>query len=61
MYKSHSISNYKVQVSQVHTLASFIEAKNTPEWNSRPVFGHFFVRTPYMLEMMCKDVHQCEF
>ncbi len=60
MNKSHSISDYKVQVPQVHTLASFIEPKSKPDWQSRPGCGYFFVRTLHMLEMMCKYVHQFE-
>jgi hypothetical protein len=60
MNKSHSISNYKVQVPQVHTLASFIEPKSKSDWQSRPDCGYFFVRTLNMLEMMRKDVHQFE-
>ncbi len=60
MNESHSISNYKVQVPQVHTLASFIEPKSKPDWYSRPGCGCFFVRTLHVLEMMRKDVHQFE-
>jgi len=60
MNESHSISNHKVEVPQVHTLASFIEPENNPDWYSRPGCGYFFVRTPHMLEMMREDVHQFE-
>jgi hypothetical protein len=60
MNKSHCISNYKVQVPQVHTLASFIEPKSKPDWQSRPGCGYFFISTLYMLKMMRKDVHQFE-
>jgi len=60
MNKSHSISNHKVQVPQIHTLASFIEPKNNPYWYSRPGCGYFFVITLHMHEMMRKDVHQFE-
>lgn len=60
MNKSHSISNYGVQVPQLHALASFIEPKCKPNWQSRSSCGCFFVRTLHMLEMMRKDVHQFE-
>ncbi len=60
MNKSHSILNYKVQVPQVHTLASFIEPKSKPDWQSGPGCGYFFVRTLYMLKMMREDVHKFE-
>jgi hypothetical protein len=60
MDKSHGVSNYKIQVPQVHTLVSFIEPKNNPDWYSGPGRRYFFVRTPHMLEMMRKDVHQFE-
>jgi predicted transcriptional regulator len=60
MNESHRISNYKVQVLQVHTLASFIEPKSKPKWQSRPGCGYFFVRTLHMLEMVRQDVHQFE-
>jgi hypothetical protein len=60
MNKSHSVSNYKVQVPQVHTFASFIEPESKPDWQSRSGCGYSFVRTLHMLEMMRKDVHQFE-
>ena len=60
MDESNRISNYKVQVPQVHTLASFIEPKSKPDWQSRSGCGYFFVRTLHMLEMMRKDIYQFE-
>jgi hypothetical protein len=45
---------------QAHALASFIEPKSKPDWQSRPSCGYFFVRTLHLLEMMRKNVHQFE-
>ena len=56
----HSVSNYTVKVSQVHTLATVIKSEKISDWYSRTCWRNLFVRTLNMLKLMRNGVHQFE-
>lgn len=60
MNESHSVSNYEVEVSQVHSLASVIKSENMCDRYPRTCWRYLFVRTLNMPKIVRNDVHQFE-
>jgi len=58
MNESHSVSDYKVDVSQVHILASVIKTESMSDWYPKTCWRYLFVRTLNMLKVVRNDVYQ---
>jgi len=57
MYKPHSIPDDEVNVSQIHLITSFVEAKCAANWQAGPRSRNSFISTFDMLKVMGDNIH----